>query len=37
MDLDAFQGICRECQRPYSYKKIDPETDKTSFKIKIVP
>ena len=37
MDLDAFQGICRECQRPYSYQKIDPETEKTSFKIKIVP
>ena len=37
MDLDSYQGICRECQRPFSYKKIDPDTDKTSFKVKIVP
>ncbi len=37
MELDSFQGICRECQRPYSYQKIDPDTDKTSFRVKIVP
>ncbi|GMQ78489.1 MAG: hypothetical protein BMS9Abin02_1004 [Anaerolineae bacterium] len=37
MELDTFQGICPECQRPYSYKSLDPEVDKSTFKVKIVP
>jgi len=37
MNLDSFQGICLECQRPYSYQKVEPETEMTSFKVKIVP
>jgi hypothetical protein len=37
IDLDTFQGICPECQRPYSYKRLDPEVDKSTFKVKIVP
>ena len=37
MDLDTFQGICHECKRPYSYKRLDPEVNKSTFKVKIVP
>jgi hypothetical protein len=37
IELDTFQGICPECQRPYSYKRLDLEADKSAFKVKIVP